>query len=777
MLSAEGAAQKPACPEGNLLAGKAAVGRAEARSPGRMTDGVMTFEGDPWDSDLTSVLSAAVVYDLGTSYPIVAVDLQGDNNDEYRVEISEDGQSFTPLWTALPARGAGMRRRSKRGLNANARFVRLTPQLGDGFFSIAEFQLFCREPATWPPAVETKGAPKWWWKKVLAKKDHRYKLALATLGLFFFVALFASERKRRWLWAAVAIAIGMLGIATHQYYGARLSSWFVGWGLYALLALLLVWLVRGVLLRARPEAAALWWERGALVCVVVAGSMAWLNFGVFHNNRVVHYWDTYHYYVGSKYFGENEYERLYECSLAAEIENTGRVQLDKRKIRSLTDNQLHFLSETEAQRYAERCAEHFSPDRWNAFRQDVRMFHRAMGGSWWSDMLMDHGYNASPVSNMVASPLSNMGWRRQVPQSSENSSNGVYFERFKKRLLRFAMIDLALYAGAFLLILWAFGLRACALSVLVWGTGYPWAYFWTGGSFARVPWLFMAVASVCLLKRGYPLLSGFTVCWSGFLRLFPAVLVGGPAARIVDRFVRRKRLPDPWLRQADRRFIVGGLLGVLILGGASVAMNGWEAHPQFMQNSLKHRETPLTNHMGLPTILSYRPSKVGRHTKDPSLDDPWANWKAARKETQHDRRWLHRLLLLGIFVLLGVASRRLADWAILASSTLLIIGFFELTCYYYNFVILMAPLALERLRYVVALLGAVMAGMIIQFFVGWYDEQYIWETVVVLLALAYIVIDLVRSPLPAESAAAAPQLEAASGSDDARSRTLAAAQS
>ena len=45
-----------------------------------------------------------------------------------------------------------------------------------------------------------------------------------------------------------------------------------------------------------------------------ACAAAWVNFGVFHSSRIVHYWDTFHYYVGSKYFEENEYERLYRDS-------------------------------------------------------------------------------------------------------------------------------------------------------------------------------------------------------------------------------------------------------------------------------------------------------------------------------------------------------------------------------------------------------------------------------------------------------------------------------
>ena len=111
------------------------------------------------------------------------------------------------------------------------------------------------------------------------------------------------------------------------------------------------------------------------------------------------------------------------------------------------------------------------------------------------------------------------------------------------------------------------------------------------------------------------------------------------------------------------------------------------------------------------------------------------------------------LATFAVVVLLALAGRRLAPWAVLAGSSILIIGFFELTCYYYSFVVLMAPLAIERLRYSVALILMVMAGLILQFFIGWYDEQYTAETVVVLVALLYILIDVVRDPLPEGSPA------------------------
>jgi len=756
--TAPAGAQEASCPPGNLLAGKPASTINGVQTSRRLTDGVLAAEGDPWESELTSTFSGTsghVVYDLGESVRITAVDLQGDNNDEYIVEVSENGTSFTPLWTGDPISGQGMRRRGADGLAGQGRYVRVRAEGGDGYYSLSEVQLFCEKPATWPPPVEIKATASWWWKSIMQKRDHRYRFGLAFLGLLFFIALFRVERSKTALEVAAVLALAMLAIASYRFYDARHAPWFASWGVYVLGGFVAAWGARGAWLAKKGEGASLWWERGALVWVILACGAAWVNFGIYHNSRIVHYWDTFHYYIGSKYFEENEYERLYQCVLAADYQDRGATDLKKRKIRDLVDNRLHYLTEEEALRYEKTCGEHFPPERWEAFKQDARSFRTVMGTSWWRDMLMDHGYNASPISNMVAAALTNVGWRKQVPETPSVRVDQDVLKKFRKRILRYAMIDLGLYAGAFLLILWAFGLRSCALSVLVWGTGYPWAYFWTGGSFARVPWFFMAVAAVCLLKKGFPLLSGIALSWSALLRLFPAALAGGPGAAIVDRFIRRKKVEGPWLRAEDKRFIAGGMIGLLVLCSASVAINGVDAHTRFLGNTFKHAETPLTNHMGLPTLLSYRPSKVGRHTKDASLEDPWANWKQFRKDTKHDRRWLHGLILLGMFVLLAFAGRRIAGWAVLASSTILIIGFFELTCYYYSFVVLMAPLAIERLRYTVALIGMVIVGLVLQFFIGWYDEQYLWETAACLLALVYIIGDVVWHPLP-ESSAAAP---------------------
>ncbi|MBW2223784.1 MAG: hypothetical protein JRF54_06100, partial [Deltaproteobacteria bacterium] len=86
MGAAPAAAQDQACPPGNLLAGKSPTARPGVTHGTRLTDGIMAGEGDPWQSELTSVFAdtkSHVIYDLGATTRVTAVDLQGDNNDDY----------------------------------------------------------------------------------------------------------------------------------------------------------------------------------------------------------------------------------------------------------------------------------------------------------------------------------------------------------------------------------------------------------------------------------------------------------------------------------------------------------------------------------------------------------------------------------------------------------------------------------------------------------------------------------------------------------------------
>jgi hypothetical protein len=77
--AAPAAAQDEVCPSGNLLAGKSPTARPGVTQAKRLTDGVVAGEGDPWQSEFTSVLAGTeshVLYDLGATTRVTAIDLQ-----------------------------------------------------------------------------------------------------------------------------------------------------------------------------------------------------------------------------------------------------------------------------------------------------------------------------------------------------------------------------------------------------------------------------------------------------------------------------------------------------------------------------------------------------------------------------------------------------------------------------------------------------------------------------------------------------------------------------
>ena len=122
--AASAAAEGGPCPEGNLLAGKSPIARPGVTHSERITNSVMPGSGDVWQTEHTSVLAdtnAHVVYDLGASVAVTAVDLQGDNNDACIVELSDDQRTFTKVWVGDPVSGEGMRRRSGRALSGKGR--------------------------------------------------------------------------------------------------------------------------------------------------------------------------------------------------------------------------------------------------------------------------------------------------------------------------------------------------------------------------------------------------------------------------------------------------------------------------------------------------------------------------------------------------------------------------------------------------------------------------------------------------------------------------------
>ncbi|HVZ72575.1 MAG TPA: discoidin domain-containing protein [Polyangia bacterium] len=702
----------PPCGTENLLAGRLPSAQQDMRGNlSLITDESVGPEGAQWDAPVAAVFetgAGSVTYDLGQARPVSAFVFQGDANDTYKIFGSLDGTpgSFKVLAEIenVVSVGHGLRTRPVQITSTVVRYLRIGEGLGDSYYSIAEFAAYCQAPNPFPPSFKKVDAPPakvnppgpWaWWDN---DASSRFEMGLA--------------------FAALAL---------------------VGWG---------VWLARrGMANRFRKT------RDGLLMLVGALSFLAYWNFFSFHFGNYFHVWDTYHYYIGSKYFKELSYDRLYECASVADSEDPSlRRRVELRKIMNLHTNMMESTSDLLA--HPERCKSHFTPERWEAFKEDIKFFRLKHGIKRWEDAQTDHGYNATPVWNILGTLLSNTG------PATEAQVEGFLIK-----------IDPFFIVGMCLMTWWAFGWRTMCVSLAVFATSFPNRFYWTGGSFLRWDWLFYFVSGVCLVRKEKMLAGGLFLGYSTLLRVFPGFIFTAPAFVIIQQLMGEPSTDRPWWKPApfksarelyeriDKRWIrlfAGAAIAVAVLVPLSlVTSNGLSSYVEFRANSKKHVTTPLTNYMGLKTVAIYRPSEAGRVLKDDKLEDPWRRWKETKVSTYQKDRWiLHVIAIFGFWFLMWKAVRKREPWVVLSMGAMTIAMYVELTCYYYAFMFVVAFLWQERKDAGAYLLAAMAATGFIDWaptkylpntppwdhlrMPQWLDEQYTWMSVAILVAFAWI---------------------------------------
>lgn len=432
------------------------------------------------------------------------------------------------------------------------------------------------------------------------------------------------------------------------------------------LGLLLV----GWSLLARPRQS--WIDRARRAClgaVALLVLLGWWNFLSFRFPVYAHWWEAFHYYVGAKYFPELGYDGLYECVALADAEAGLQAQVRERRIRDLRTNRITLADDALAR--PERCRGRFTPERWAAFGSDVAVFRRELGPEAWERAQMDHGYNATPAWTLLGRPLATL-----VPASGTG-------------ITALAAIDGVLILLGFWLVARSFGLEAACVAALYFGLNAFSRYAWTGGAFLRYDWLFLAVAGVCALKSGRPLLAGFALAYSALLRLFPAALLAGLGLALAARIAAaRSLLPArEW-----KRLAAGVLLATGTLLPASLAVAGPGAWTGLAVNTRKYLGTAAENLLGLPTILAYRTSLRQELTMDPLRPDTHADWVSGQAEASRATRPLALAVGLSFLALLFAAAGRSEPWAAAVLGVGLLPMALKMANYYYVLLVLYALL-------------------------------------------------------------------------------------
>ncbi|MGC4070712.1 MAG: hypothetical protein QM784_39780 [Polyangiaceae bacterium] len=461
ILASSVAFASPACVGGNYLTEARLQTNRRVEHVERVTDEWFTLDGMPFDHpDAARFVSAdgELVWDLGASRHLGVFELQADGNDSYLLEGATTVGEWTLLERVPPSSSMGLFTRTLSVPNVEVRYLRLRGEGGDGIYSVSELRAFCSEEER-------------------AKSPRRVHQNIDT-----------PTATRRTI-SAYSAKLVMLG----------------------LLPLLAFWAFPRLRTRGRHL---------GLVCGLSLSALAWIQFGGFNGVSAIHGTDSFHYFMGSKYFRSVGYFELYPCIYKAERELGHGSEYQGGLVRDLADNRIWHSSWLDTP--AGACHGQFSPEKWSEFKTDVTAFREILRGQVpMSRALVDHGYNATPFHTAFLRAFT-------LHVSAGHGS-----------LLALAQLDSLALLLATLAIYWGFGGLGALLFALVLSTGAHWGYPWVGGSLGRHVWLAWAALGLSAARRERPVLAAVALTLSGLHRISSLPVADGvfdvPPGESVER--------------------------------------------------------------------------------------------------------------------------------------------------------------------------------------------------------------------------------------------------
>jgi hypothetical protein len=415
---------------------------------------------------------------------------------------------------------------------------------------------------------------------------------------------------------------------------------------------------------------------GAAGALAALAAVGYVNFFSFHGeNTYLHLHDVSHYYLGSKYYAELGYTELYTAMLRAEAETHDNhfKAIEARDLR--TYRRVHIR--TLLQR-SDPVKAAFTEARWESFKIDVEFF-RSRLGPLYGTVLLDHGFNPTPVWALVGGSLSNL-----VPAGS------------RAGILLLSLIDPILLAAALALTAWAFGVSAALLGLIHFCVIFGATFGWTGGAFMRYPWFLGVVAAACFLRRGKHAAAGLSLAVATSVRIFPVFFALPLAFKAVATVIARVRRPGSRLPRSllpPKRYLwfFGSFAAALLLSclATSALPRGLGHWLEFRTNMATHVETISPNMVGMTEALSYRPGGA-KVTQE--------EFQALKLRRQ--RIYTAQILLLFLPALAAAAllSQRLTDaGSLILALPLLYLGL-SLASYYYAFLVLLMLVFRSRPR-------------------------------------------------------------------------------
>jgi hypothetical protein len=486
--------------------------------------------------------------------------------------------------------------------------------------------------------------------------------------------------------------------------------------------------------RGRPRL-----HRGLLAAMIALAALTplvWTNFFNWHYGGFLNTHEFFHYYLGSKYAPEIGYFDLYNAVLVADAETGLKYRPPDGGLRDLRTYQPTTIDAVLAQ--ADRHRSRFSEERWQEWVKDVTFFKSRMGPGW-TEVLRDHGYNATPVWSMLVGGL-------LTGRVSTDSAAGM---------TALALLDVLLLAAALGAVAWAFGTWPALLMAVFLASSYLLAHVHLKGALLRTDFAVCLVVATCLLKKGKtPVLAGALIGYAALSRLFPAVFLFGPAVQlafalrepagelVAGRGARAIALARAAVAKTVPRthvlLFTGFATAVLVLVAVSLIPPGGTARwGDFARKIALHRTTYNHWNVGFTSVAIARFDPPRSPNRSPEAQ-AWPGAIHYRLEDVEDRAPFIRLGQLLALALCILAVRSLPPAAALAFG--FVPGFFLVAPTYYYYIVLLLPFLFfacffETLDGTLGLAYLFLTGLLgFSFYFRW--EQYFpttyWNSVLLL---------------------------------------------
>jgi hypothetical protein len=291
----------------------------------------------------------------------------------------------------------------------------------------------------------------------------------------------------------------------------------------------------------------------------------------------IKFWDSFHYYLGPKYFDELGYTKLYECTILADRE-TNNLFNENDQIRNLDNYEFEIVSNID-----NKCKSAFSDKRWEEFKSDIFFFEKN-SGSLFKDIIKDHGYNGPPFKTFLSRLISNS------------------FKLNFKNLTLLTILDIFVIFFMLFFVIKNFSWKIGLLFGIFYFINFADRFYYTGGSFIRFFWISFLGLSISFMKKKNYKLSGIFLALSSMLTIFPILFFSGILLKAIYDFLTTKKIKKKY-QDFHKYFLLSIFTFFLLSISFAQGIENWEG---FLKDMTIHSDKLTSSRIGFKYLFLFR---------------------------------------------------------------------------------------------------------------------------------------------------------------------------